>query len=238
MAVMSHRGWWRIATVTVVFALGWAMMWLSTTYHSTDGTWITLYVMGVAACVAWFSNSDSSEVAPKEAWARKRMPPIAVGAATVLAGFVVGFDQFSLTCAALYWLACAGGIALADRSPKRYAAIPFVSAIMAAILVAIWGITERSGSSPGYDHVIDVTLAFAALHIVSGHVLMWRSARREGGRPLLWAAVSAGSAILYFLAAWWRLHGVIETGFPVWGAVAMTLSMMAIEADAAGGGAV
>jgi uncharacterized membrane protein len=223
MAVIRAKAWDWLAWPTLIGALIWVGLWLirDGDFGVSDSFWIAFFLAVLsAAVVIGFSKGEGSADDRPLSGSRNYLRTLTLSLALVTMGLTVNRADFGLGEWAFFGLISAGCLALAYFKPRLYAQVPWVSAIVSAVLLWLW--TPEQLSS-----LFGVLIAFAALHVVSGYVFLWRSPA-----PHLWAALAGVSAIGFFVIAYFRLrYAAFLSPLPfVWGLAAMILAAAAVVA--------
>lgn len=218
MAVIRAKGWDWLIWPMLAGGFLWVMIWLLDPFVVGDSLWIGIFLAITSAATAIaFSRSDDAGPQPKgRIWLRNAglLTSLVAMAATL------GRSDFDLLSWGLLFLLSLGGIALAYFKPRVYLAAPWASALISATMLTIWQVDD-------IWRLLGVLVAFAAVHVVIGYVLIWRS-----DRPQVWAALSALSALGFYLVAysnWLQAPNATERPF-VWGAIAIALAAGAVAA--------
>jgi uncharacterized membrane protein len=203
MVVIRREGWWLLAWPAVIFAFGWALAWIfSGMTADGEGAWLGLFLAAVAGTVIAASRPRyRAELDAVESWQgllslRNRTLILNVaslaGAMAIMAALAFN-SKFGLIEWGLFAILAVGAVALAFFDPRRYGYAPWAAMGINAIMLAGWVPEDLS--------LLSVMLAaFGALYVTSGFLLVFNSAT-----PLLWAALSAISALGYYLIAWFRM---------------------------------
>lgn len=219
MTVIRAKGWDWLVWPMLVGGLLWVAIWLLDPFVAGDSLWIGLFlaVTSAATALAFSRADDATSPQPKHRmWLRN------AGLVTSLAAMAatLGRSEFDLMSWGLLFLLSLGGIALAYFKPRVYLAAPWASAIISATMLTIW-------QADDVWRLLGILAAFASVHVILGYVLIWRS-----DRPQVWAALSALSALGFYLVAysnWLQAPNASERPF-VWGALAIALAGAAVAA--------
>jgi uncharacterized membrane protein len=220
MAVVRAKAWEWLAWPMLVGSFLWVGLWLLDPYASGDAIWIALFLAVMATSVVVALSKDDGVVERPLSGKRSSLRIAALVLGLVAMGLTVNRADFGVSEWALFGLLSAGSIALAYFKPQHYAPVPWVSAIVSALLIWLWTPQELSS-------LFIVLVIFAALHVASGYLLLWRSPR-----PDLWAALAGVSAIGFFVIGYFRLrYAAFLMPLPfAWGLSAMILGAAAIAA--------
>jgi len=203
MLVIRSQGWWLLSWPAVIVAFGWALAWIvSGATGDGETVWLGLFLAAVAGTVVTASRKRYDEEVRAIASWRDLVSPrnraIALNVVTVAGAMaLMAVLAFHATFGPSEWLLFAvlavGAVALAFFDPRLYGFAPWAAMAVNAVMLAGW--------SPGDAALLPLMLAgFGALYTVSGFLLISSAAT-----PLLWAALSAASALGYFLIAFFRL---------------------------------
>ncbi len=248
--IVRRQNWWWLTIPTVLFSFGWVLVWLTTSYSPTDGMWLGLFLLGVSATVVLNSRERiDSETNDKDQKSDTgiMLQYLTLGAAVLLLAVVSVKSNFDLLIWGEFLLLALGGLALAYFRPKVYGFVPWLTMATNAAMLASWVQPES------VSLFMAVTIVFGIVYFAAGYVLMWAMDRKPS-----WAGFMAASGLGYYLLAYYRLRfdfsrflddstaawfknrvhleGYIPAGtdrvwwesFPVWGAVALGLSLLMV----------
>ncbi|WP_088346229.1 MULTISPECIES: DUF2339 domain-containing protein [Rhodomicrobium] len=203
MIVIRRQGWWWISFPALLFAFGWALAFIFSGGAAQAGSlWMGLFVVAIAATmVAATRQRFAEETAIIDDWRdvlswRNRamaLNVISVAGAMGLMAALAFNASFGLQEWMLFGLLAVGAVALAFFDTRLYGFAPWAAMAINAIMLAGW--------TPGSEREFIVALmAFAALYVTSGFLLV-----SSATAPILWAGLSASTALGYFLIAYFRL---------------------------------
>ena len=204
MIIIRMRNWWLLSWPAVIFAFGWALVWIfSGGMAEGDGVSLGLFLVAVAGTVVTASRSRYEEETGKVAGWRdlfsRRNRAIALNVVSVAGAMgIMAALAFNASFGLYEWLLFAvlavGAVALAFFDPRLYGFAPWAAMAINAVMLAGW-------FPEGGDTGLIIALAgFGTLYVASGFLLVFSAAT-----PLLWAALSASAALGYFLVGFFRL---------------------------------
>ncbi len=202
--VTRRRGWMSISLLTLIAALIWAMMITIFNYNPANRVWISMFVIGTAAvyvvsAAATFTETDHS----------RRLHPVvlAIGAmlsCVAMMALLAVYGRYSPFELGMLMLLSAGGIVLA-RIDVRYLAVPWIAAVLAAMLM----IASSFEQPPAVQPMAWFAFGFGALFCLGGYACIWGNAKAG-----VWASFSAAAAVVYLLVARIGLEGNMHP--PLW----------------------
>lgn len=203
MIIIRRQGWWLMTFPALLFAFGWVLAWIfSTGVRSGETLWIGLFLLAVAGTIVGASRRRyREETGAIQSWRglfswRNRALALNVagvaGAMALMAALAFN-ATFGLHDWVLFGTLAVGAVALAFFDTRLYGFAPWAAMAINAVMLAGW--------HPGSEREFIVTLtAFGALYVASGFLLVSSAAF-----PVLWAGLSASTALGYFLLAYFRL---------------------------------
>ncbi len=203
MIVIRRQGWWLMTFPALLFAFGWVLAWIfSGQMKSGETLWIGVFLVAVAGTIVGASRARyAQETAAIESWRgffswRNRaliLNVVSVAGAMALMAALAFNTTFGLTDWVLFATLAVGAVALAFFDTPLYGFAPWAAMAINAVMLAGW--------YPGSEREFAVAvIAFGALYVTSGFLLVSSAAF-----PVLWAGLSASSALGYFLLAYFRL---------------------------------
>lgn len=224
LVVVRKTKWWWLSIPTIIASLCWVVLWMLSSYQPGDSLWLGLFLVGISATIAIGSRKQYEEDGGGTYAGMFKLTSIlnyiGLGGSLMMMGIITGKAGFGFMEWSLFGLLAIGGVGMAYFNDKLYGFIPWVSMAVTAVMLSTWGAQDYS--------LFALTLAiFAAIYIVSGYFLMFRSAK-----PLLWAGLTAAASLAYYLLAYYKLHvTTLFIGIPFfWGAVAVAFACGAIYA--------
>ena len=225
LVVSRKMRWWPVAGLTLVGAMGWAVLWMAdlvTIGGSTLHVALLLSLSIVSFVLAAVPAARSAS------WGDARVPLVlvwgAVGLGTILLAALVGVGEFGLMEWTFFGLVGAACIVLGRLEPS-YEALAWVASLAGAAMLFLWGIDiEVSqavsvlfaifGADTGSHQEVllwRVALGLGAVFVGGSYWAMWKSSR-----PTRWAALASLSGTAYLLAVYGTLR---DEPFPIaWGA--------------------
>ncbi len=220
LIVTGRRGWFGLATLTLVGSLAWAAIYGVFIGGAAAQAWAAPFLVASAAAyvagAARLTSPDGPRTRPFV------LAVAAVVASAALLGLLAAYGSFSFIEMGLLGLLGAGAIVLARVDP-RYLPMPAVTAGISLITLLAWSLRGVFGSE-----ALDVgtlgwlTVAFGALYAAGGYVCQWRSGRRGAWGVLV---VVAGHA--YFLAGIGIAGAELPSWMPWW-AIGLALAGLCI----------
>jgi uncharacterized membrane protein len=203
MIVIRREGWWFLAFPAVLFAFGWALTWILWGPKSGgDSVWMGLFLLAVAGTiVAATRQRYAKETESIQSWRglfawhnrALALNIVSVAGAMGLMALFAFNAKFGIHDWVLFGVLAVGAVALGFFDPRLYGFAPWAAMAINAVMLAAW--------TPGSERELTIAFAaFGALYVTSGFLLL-----TEAATPLLWAGLSAASALGYYLIAFFRL---------------------------------
>lgn len=195
LAVGRRRNWWPLSVVTLLGGLAWVALWLGGSFTPDDA--LVLYLF-LAASVGLFLVSDVAGRAAadiKDPLVERMFALAAVAVPLLFVGFITSLANYRPLDWAFLGLLGAGCLLLARRD-ATYEPIAWLAAGLTALLLTTWYIDQ---SFSGWDAIGPFVLTVAALgsvYALGAYAALWGSLA-----PARWAALSALSAVGFFLVA-------------------------------------
>ncbi|HXO21251.1 MAG TPA: DUF2339 domain-containing protein [Thermoanaerobaculia bacterium] len=237
LTASRRRGWSGVAFLALGSGLVWILAWLAGPFQPADALWLCLFLLFsvFAAVVAALSGGPAD-------WGG-RLPATALGwgpaaLGLVATALVAGRAGYSTTEWVFFGLLAAGTLFL-GAFDTAYAGLAWVAAGTAAVLLGSWTWKSLRDDLPRY---LWTTLALGLLFAVGGYLAALYSSRsgrvsraraegRAAARRGLWMALSAASALVFFLIAYGAEKGE-RLGVP-WGPLALACALLYVLAAAA-----
>lgn len=203
MIIIRRQGWWLMTFPALLFAFGWVLAWIfSGQMKSGESLWMGLFLVAVAGTIVGASRrSYVQETEAVQSWRglfswRNRALALNVisiaGAMGLMAALALN-ASFGLHDWVLFGTLAVGAVALAFFDTRLYGFAPWAAMAINAVMLMGW--------NPGSEREFIVAItAFGALYVTSGFLLVSSAAF-----PILWAGLSASTALGYFLLAYFRL---------------------------------
>jgi uncharacterized membrane protein len=208
----KNKLWW-ISIPTIIASLSWVLFWVLFKHNPNDGIWLGLFLLTIAATIFFSTNKDSESLG-----LTKILNYIGFGGSLVLMAFIAGKSGFGFIEWGMFWLLAAGGIALAYFKKETYAFVPFCALLINVAMIFFCGLENQK--------LLEIALiAFASIYVFGASFLMFKSKS-----PKFWAKLASGSALAYYLLAYYKLHNLepfAQTPF-FWGIIALTFSAGAV----------
>lgn len=189
-AVARRRGWWWLAPLMLVGALGWTALWLGVNYHPPDSRWLGGFLIGTSVL---FVAALPRRVEDVPQQFRDMFRAVALLGPTVvmltLAWLVdaSGYDTLDWSFLGLLGVAA---IALARFEP-RYGPLPWLAAaIIAAMLLARAAQLHWQPDA----RLLATAASLGGALALSAYAALWGATR-----PALWAMLSGIVAAIYFV---------------------------------------
>ena len=215
LAIGRVRAWPVLDGLALLGGLLWAAVWLggivAADWPVVSARWIGGFLVASAAIFAARGLADGES--PK----RRGLAGAAPVACLVLMLGVVHVGGFSALECFFFGLLGAGCLAL-GRLRSAYEAVAWVAVGTTALMLASWHLRV-----PGDDVLPWAVLGYGGLFALGGYGCLWGSAQRHR-----WAALSAGSALAFFLLGYWA--EALPSHLPWW---AVALAVAGLEAAAA-----
>ena len=203
MIIIRRRGWWLMTFPALLFAFGWVLAWIfSGQMKAGESLWMGLFLVAVAGTIVGASRQRYvEETEAVQSWRglfswRNRalaLNVVSVAGAMALMAALAFNATFGLTDWVLFGTLAVGAVALAFFDTRLYGFAPWAAMAINAVMLAGW--------HPASEREFIVALvAFGALYVTSGFLLVSSAAF-----PVLWAGLSASTALGYFLLGYFRL---------------------------------
>lgn len=185
--VIRRQNWNWLAIPAALVAFAWVILWLFEGLAAHDSTWLSLFLLGLAATSAVAGgNAPVGKRFERQFWLRHLAP---VGSLVLMASVAYAANFGALEWG-MFGLFAAGAILLAWFDDKTYVFAPWLAlAASMAMLLGWW-------SAPP-ENMTTVIVGFTVLFAIGGQVLITRSTN-----PLSWAGQSAAALLGYFLIAY------------------------------------
>jgi len=215
LLVTRSRRWWPLAGLTLMAGMAWAALYLVTPYGPADALWVGLFLL---ASVAAFLASGFFGNAAK-AWGDTRIPVGlgwgALGSGIGVMAGLVGVGAFGT----MEWcfLGLLGAACLVmGRLDSAFEGTGWLAAGATAVMLIVWG---GDLAVPEAGRFLMTAGLLGGLYAAGAYACLWGSVA-----PGRWGALSAASALAYFLLAW----GVYSDLLPGahWGLPALVLALL------------
>jgi uncharacterized membrane protein len=212
LALLRHRSWWWLAWVSVAASIGWALLWLATSYRHEDVLVIGGYLLAQIGLFAALRRGI--------AWAPFIEGVIDEPMVRVLvrtAFWAISFAAFVLVNLDLHGTAALGCAFLVILSLLWFAYrdsgltdVIAAAGALAATLLATWDLPVSVEQRTGFLHTIPpeqvsrfitVAIAFAVLLGAGGFLALARVPR-----PRRWATLSAAMPPIILAISYWRIE--------------------------------
>jgi uncharacterized membrane protein len=212
LALLRHRAWWWLAWVSVAASIGWALLWLATSYRHEDFFVIGGYLLaqlGLFAAlrrgIAWAPFIEGVIDEPMV----RVLVRTAFWAISFAAFVLVNLDFHGTAALGCAFLDVLSLLWFAYRDSELTDVIAAAGALAAALL-ASWTLPVSVDQRTGFLHTIPpeqvsrfitVAIAFAVLLGAGGFLALPRVPR-----PSRWAALSAASPPIILAISYWRIE--------------------------------
>src|ERR1700730_10989428 len=234
LVLLRHRAWWWLAWVSVAASIGWALLWLATSYRHEDVLVIGGYLLAqlglFAALRRGIARAPFIEGVIDEPMVRV-LVRTAFWAISFAAFVLVNLDFYGATALGCAFLVVLSLLWFAYRDSELTDVIAAAGALAAALL-ASWDLPVSVDQRTGFLHtippeqvsrLITVAIAFAVVLGVGGFLALARVPR-----PSRWATLSAGSPPIILAISYWRIEAF---GLDiVWPFVAIALAGLELAA--------
>ncbi|MDX1388159.1 MAG: DUF2339 domain-containing protein [Acidobacteriota bacterium] len=207
--------WWPVAGLTLLGAMGWALLWMADLVEIGGATHhiglllLTAIVSFVVVGLRAGEDAESGSAPAILVWS-------GVGLGVVLLAGLVGVGEFGLMEWSFLGIVGAGCVVL-GRLDSKYEVLAWIASLCGAGMIFMWGVDSFLFGSGDPWKLWSVGVALGALHAGGSYVAMWRSER-----PARWAALASVSGIAYLLASYGALRDV---EFAIaWGVQALALA--------------
>ncbi len=217
-----RRGWTAIAGLANACGLLWVIAWLAGPFKASDGVWLCLFLVLLAG-----ASAAAALAGRRESWGSGGGALLlargAMGLGLGAVALVAGHAGYSPTEWAFFALLAAGVLVL-GLLDAELAGLAWVAAGVAAALLMAWkgpwGGHDAAAPAPYLRTALGLGLLFAGAGLAGA----WLRPRRGVPRPALWAALSAASALAFFLLAYGAVRG--QPAGISWGALALGLGLL------------
>ncbi|MHB1157963.1 MAG: DUF2339 domain-containing protein [Phycisphaerales bacterium] len=200
LVVTRRKGWWPLAALTLAGSLIWAGGWvIGMMLHAlpiAHGKWVAMFMLGSAASMVFGADSDKHEAWPVPGVGRV-LGWISAIASLVILAMVVQVTDFTGQQWAFMGILAAGCMGL-GRLRKPYEALAWLAEATVLALVTMWAMQVNHASADHWPAMRWTTLAFGALFAFGAYVCAWNSSK-----PARWFGMSAGSAVAWFVLAYY-----------------------------------
>lgn len=205
LVVVRHRRWWWLGWCVLVSAAAWPLLWIADAFALGEAAWVGLYLLAVTGLYAWV------------AWRTLIVPLPPMGFAEFVARYGSGVMMLTWVAATVMlalqaWLLAQTGYATVHwvlfvlsalalfglgRQVPTLQWLALVPVAFSLLLFLAWAEDFRLLRPEGLTArgIALTALAVAGIFSAAAYALLW-NARRPG----FWAALSAGSAFLHFIA--------------------------------------
>ena len=221
MFVIRRQGWWHMGYLAIAGAFVWAILWLvSGNFGTYDGLWLGLFLMACsvtllgnpAATCAGSGNTGN----PGLRTAPRALQIASFVGTLLLMGATVAKAGFGMMEWGMFGLLSIAGMALAYFRMAEYRMIPLAALALNLVMLWLWQPLDMSNYTL-------VFTCFAALHIVGGYFLQWRTAQ-----PFYWASLCVAAGFAFLLIGYGRLHDVYHIEH-LWTVIALGLAAAATQ---------
>jgi uncharacterized membrane protein len=231
LVVSRKMRWWPVAGLTLVGAMGWAVLWMADLVTIGGSTLHVALLLSLSIVSFVFTAVPAAKTG---SWGDARVPLVlvwgAVGLGTVLLAALVGVGEFGLMEWTFFGLVGAACIVLGRLEPA-YEGLAWVASLAGAAMLLLWGIDIDVSQSVGvlfalfgadlgsHQEILlwRVALVLAAVFVGGSYWAMWR-----GAHPSRWAALASVSGTAYVLSVYATLR---DDPFPIaWGLQALVLA--------------
>lgn len=200
LVVTRRKGWWPLAALTLAGSLIWAGGWvIGMMFYDlpiAHGKWVAMFMLGSAASMVFGADSDKHEAWPVPGVGRV-LGWISAVASLVILAMVVQVTDFTGQQWALMGILAAGCLGL-GRLRKQYEALAWLAEATVLALATMWAMRIDHSGSDYWSAMRWTTFAFGVLFAFGAYVCAWGS-----GKPARWFGMSAGSAIAWFVLAYY-----------------------------------
>ncbi len=222
MAVIKEKRWWGLSLPAIIGTFLWVLFWIAEGFTPNDTIWIGLFLFAVSATIIAGSRQDiqDSTSLTDISWTQCNiLNYLGLSGAIVLMGTITAHAGFGFLEWGLFAILALGGIVMAYFKNSVYGFLPWVLMAVNAVMLMAWDI-------PSVNDFSLILCAFAALYMVCGYLITWKS-----NMPSRWAGLMAATSIGYYLLAYFKLHIQWHAYHDVtflWGGTALGLSALFI----------
>lgn len=214
LSILVRRQWWKLALLMLVGTLGWAALWLSSSFQAADSLPLVIFACGVCG-VSLLAAARKIHEEGQSPYLHGFNLLAMLGASLVVCwvAFKVELSMFDWAMLELISLAV---ITLAFFRPEIYRRAVWAKMLLDLALFALWVDKAETNS-------IAVVLSYLAIIYMA--LPLWMM--RRTAFPFFWAAVQSIFAPLVFLVTYWQLKTPGGDHFD-WGSGAFFLSVLFI----------
>ncbi len=210
LTVTRKKRWWPLAALTLLGAVLWVAAWLAFVFKPEHAIWVGLFLL---ASVAAFLESGFLGGAAR-AWGDAKIPIGlgygSAGSALLLFAALAGAGHYGTT--EWLFLGMMGAACLVlGRSDASFEGLSWMAAAVPALMLVSWSTSLAPALTAKF---ITVAASMGLLFAAGAYAALWKAG--HSGR---WAALSAASAIAYFLVIYQGASRLVE-GFH-WGLPAL-----------------
>lgn len=219
MAVIKQKRWWGLSLPAIIGTFLWVLYWIAESFTPNDTIWIGLFLFAVSATIIVGSRQDVEESTSLSdaSWGKCNvLNYLGLGGAIVLMGTITAHSGFGHIEWGLFGMLAFGGIVMAYFKNSVYGFVPWVLMAVNAVMLMAW-------YRPDINDFSFILCCFAALYMVCGYFVTWKSQF-----PSRWAGLMAATAIGYYLLAYfkishWNAYNDITL---LWGGTALGLAAL------------
>ncbi len=239
-AVLHKRPWWWLGYASIVGSALWSFLWIGGPFEAADILPLGLFALCIGAISifaisgrAILASETGSLLNPMGMTDSLKIGSVGVVAGSlVLAALVLKSDHAGAALV-LFFIGMAGVAALSWFKQGDTAAAPAAAVLSLIVLMGWqqaafteWAMDERGlwssvlrGEAPQYLRWMLATgAAFTALGLAG----VFRKTP-----PLTWAALAAGSAVLFLIVAWGRVDGLLSDN--VWSLIGVFAAVILLD---------
>ncbi|MGH1402855.1 MAG: DUF2339 domain-containing protein [Alphaproteobacteria bacterium] len=217
MAVIKEKRWWGLSLPAIIGTFLWVLYWIAADFTPDDTIWIGLFLLAVSATVVAGSRRDIDESVSVSdiSWSKCNiLNYLSLSGAIVLMGTVTAHSGFGYLEWGLFGMIALGGIVMAYFKSRIYGFVPWILMAVNAVMLVAWDV-------PSISDFGFILCVFAALYMVCGYLITWKSAL-----PSKWVGLMAATSVGYYLLAYFKITDLQmydDVSF-LWGGVALALA--------------
>ncbi len=228
LVVVRHRQWWWLGWCVLASASLWPLFWIANTFSLAEAHWIGIYLLAVTGLYAWVAWRVLSAPLPLMGFAEflsqhaKGLLPLMWAATSIMLGLqalLLAKTGYVSLHWAFFVFAGLSLFALGRQAPT----LQWLAMVPVALSVFLFLHWADNLQLYRPDGVTARSIAFTALVVggafsAAAYALLWNAKR-----PGFWAALSAGGALIHFLAICMAFYKT-DIGL-AWGYISLLLAI-------------
>lgn len=218
LVVAAHvRRWWPIAALALVGGAAWVTIWIAAQLRPGDSIAVGLFVLASVAVFGFASWRRRAELAGGDRTINTSLAVAGAVLGVALLAYLAGASHYGAVEWSFLLVLAFGALVLGRLDPGFEFTAWFASAA-GLVLLFCWGAQTGPPLRLAWT-----ALGYGGVIAAGAYVALWSSEN-----PVRWAALSAGTAVFYFLAAWWQLRRMQDG--PPWGVLSLFFAAIFVAA--------